>query len=385
MRGTGVLMDFDFAEEDLALQSEMRRFAEHELRPAARDLDETASFPSGQIAKLAELGVMGLNVPESYGGSGASALALVLAMEEMSAACAATASVVGAHFLATDSLLIGGSETLKQRFLVPAAKGEVLGAYALTEPMAGSDVASMRTRAVREGERYHIQGVKHFISNGGEADFVVVYARTDPDAGHRGISAFVVERSTPGFSVGHSEDLMGIRGGRVYELTFDCHVPLDHLVGTPGGGFKIAMAVLDRGRIEVAAMSLGIARAAFDDATAWSRQRVSFGHPIASYQGIQWMLADMETALEAARLLTYRAAWLRGRATGRFTREAAMAKLFASEAVGRITDLALQIHGGYGYTRSLPLERYLRDARILRIYEGTSEMQRNIIARHRLG
>jgi butyryl-CoA dehydrogenase len=212
----------------------------------------------------------------------------------------------------------------------------------------------------------------------------VVYARTDKEAGHRGVSAFVVERDMPGFTVVRNEDIMGIRASRVYELAFDCVVPASHMLGAPGSGFKIAMSVLDRGRIDVAAMSLGLARAALDEAVSWAKQRIAFGNPVASYQGIQWMLADMETSLEAAKLLTYRAAWLRGRNSGRFTREAAMAKLFASEAVGRITDLALQIHGGYGYSRALPLERYARDARILRIYEGTSELQRNIIARYLL-
>jgi alkylation response protein AidB-like acyl-CoA dehydrogenase len=377
-------MDFEFSAEELALQEEVRRFSTRELAPAAKHHDETGTFPSAHIAKLGELGVMGINVPEAYGGVGATPLGVVLAMEEMTAACAATASAVGAHYLATDSLLIGADEALKQRILVPAAQGRLLGAYALTEPHSGSDPNAMKTRAFPESGGYRIQGVKHFISNGGEADFVVVYARTDKEAGHRGISAFVVERGTKGFTVVRSEDIMGIRGSRVYELSFDCQVPAENMVGAPGSGFKIAMSVLDRGRIDVAAMSLGLARAALAEAVSWAKERIAFGNPVASYQGIQWMLADMETSLEAAKLLTYRAAWLRGRNQGRFTREAAIAKLFASEAVGRITDLALQIHGGYGYSRDLPLERYARDARILRIYEGTSELQRNIIARYLL-
>ena len=377
-------MDFDIPSEELALRDEIRRFAARELAPASRHYDETASFPHESMKKLAQLGMMGLNIPEEYGGVGTSPLGIVLVIEEMTAACAGTASAIGAHYLATDSLLIGGDETIKRRFLVPAAAGEKLGAYALTEPQAGSDPNAMRTRAVPEGDGYRLRGTKHFISNGGEADFVVVYARTDMEAAHRGISAFVIEKGMPGFKVERSEEVMGIRAGRIYELSFDCHVPRENMVGSPGQGFKIAMGVLDRGRVDVAAMSLGLAGAALKAAVSWAKERSTFGQPIGSYQGIQWMLADMDTWLEASRMLTYQAAWRRAQDKGRYSREAAMAKLFASEAAGRIADLALQIHGGYGYSRELPLERYVRDARILRIFEGTSEMQRNIIAKHLL-
>ncbi len=373
-------MDFTFTKEELAARDLMREFAARELEPRAKHYDLTGEFPWEHLPKLAELNVMGLNIPEAYGGAGVSPLALALVVEEMTAGCAATASMVTAHYLATDALYLGGSEALRRRYLVPAAEGKRLAAFALSEPQAGSDPSSMQTRAWPEADAYRLKGVKHFITNGGEADFLVVFVRTDPEASHRGISAFVVEKGTPGFVVTRHEETMGIRASRVYELEFDCVVPAANMVGDPGTGFKTAMAVLDRGHIEVAAMSVGLARAALDAALAWAKQRVAFGQPIANYQGIQWMLADMATELEAARLLTYHAAWLRGQGA-RFTREASMAKLFASEMVGRVTDLALQIHGGYGYTRDMPLERYVRDARILRIFEGASEIQRNIIAR----
>ena len=347
----------------------------------AAEIDATGRFPVENIRELAELGVLGVNLPVEYGGAGASPLGIALVMENVTTGCAATASAIGAHFLATDAILIGGSEAQKRRFLPAAAAGTSLGAYALTEPRSGSDPARMTTRARAEGGGFRISGTKHFITNGGEADFLVVFARTGDEPGSRGISAFVVEAAGGGVTVSAPEPIMGIRGSRIYEVDFDCLVPAEHLLGAPGGGFKIAMAVLDRGRVDVAAMGIGLARAALDAATAWARERTSFSHAIADYQGIQWMLADMATTLEAARLLTYKAAWVRAKDV-RFTLEAAMAKLYASEAAGKIADLALQIHGGYGYTQALPLERFVRDARILRLFEGSSEIQRNIIARY---
>jgi alkylation response protein AidB-like acyl-CoA dehydrogenase len=373
-----------FTAEEEALRDEIRRFAERELAPRAAELDAAAAFPWEHLKKLAPLGVLGLNLPEEYGGAGATPVALALVMEEIAAGCAATASVVGAHYLATDAILLGGDEAMKRRFLPAAAAGARLGAFALTEPRSGSDPAGMLTRAEPEGEGWRLIGSKHFISNGAEADFIVVFARTDPTDGHRGIGAFVVEKGTRGLQVGKHEDIMGIRAGRIYELSFDCFVPRANCIGAPGTGFKTAMMTLDRSRIEIAAMSLGLARVALDAAMEWARDRKAYGEPIASYQGIRWMLADMATELEAARHLTWHAARCRA-AGGRFTREAAMAKLFASEMAGRVTDHALQIHGGYGYTRGLPLERYVRDARILRIFEGSSEIHRNVIARQLLG
>ena len=377
-------MDFAIPPDEQALADEIARYARTVLVSRAAAIDASGRFPDDNIRELAELGVLGVNIPTEYGGVGASALGIALVMESMTMGCAATASAVGAHYLATDAILIGGTEQQKHRLLPAAASGRALGAYALTEPRGGSDPAGMTTRARQEGDGFRITGTKHFITNAGEADFLVVFARSSDEPGSRGVSAFVVEPAAGGVTVSPPEPIMGIRGSRIYEVSFDCRVPAANLLGTPGSGFRIAMAVLDRGRVDVAAMGVGLSRVALDAATAWAHERTAFSHRIAEYQGIQWMLADMAMTLEAARLLTYKAAWARSQG-GRFTSEAAMAKLFASEAAGRITDLALQIHGGFGYTQALPLERYVRDARVLRLFEGSSEIQRNIIARHVLG
>jgi alkylation response protein AidB-like acyl-CoA dehydrogenase len=377
-------MDFEVGQDDEALQDATRRFAQGYLAPGAAGADKEAAFPEGHFDRLAEFGAMGLNLPAEYGGADAPATGLALAVEEIAAACAATASSVTAHYLATDAILLGASNAMRKRWLPNAAAGRKLGAFALTEPGAGSDPADMSMQAMREGDGYRLQGTKHFITNGGIADFIVVFAKTDRGAGYRGISSFFVEAGTSGFEVGAAEDTMGIRASRIYELRIDCLLPAENLIGEEGSGFRTAMRVLDRGRGEIAAMACGIARAALEAALAWVRERKISGQPLADYQAIQFMLADMKTELEAARLMTLRAAALR-QAGERFTREAAMAKLFASEAAQRITDQALQIHGGYGYTRGLPLERYVRDARILRIFEGSSEIQRNIVARFELG
>lgn len=361
----------------------VNRLCRDVLAPRAAWTDEGSVFPDEQLQALAKLGVLGMNLPESWGGPGLSATALAEAVASVAAACGSTASALTAHYLATDAILLGGDDALRARFLPAAAEGRALGAFALTEPAAGSNPADMRCRAVREGEHYRLTGVKHFISNGGVADFIVVFAITDPDAAHKGISAFVVEKGTVGLSASQPEKTMGLRGGHVFELSFDCLIPAENRVGAEGSGFRTAMKVLDNGRLEVAAMCLGIAQAAHDAACAWARQRLIGGQPLADYQGIQWMIADMAVQLRAARLLTDDATAKRSRGE-RFSQEAAMAKLFASEAAGKIADHALQIHGGYGYVRELPLERYVRDLRIMRIYEGSSEVQRTIIARHQL-
>ncbi|MBX6324046.1 MAG: acyl-CoA dehydrogenase family protein, partial [Rhodospirillaceae bacterium] len=336
------------------------------------------------LESLSEMGLMGLSIPEAYGGLGLRPTLLFEAVALIAGACGSTASMVTAHWLATDSILYGGDEAQRRRYLPPAAAGKALGAFALTEPGAGSNPADMTTRAVREGGGYRITGTKHFISNAGEADFIVVYAKTDPAAGARGISAFVVEPKAGGVRTGRPERTMGLRGGHVFEVALDCVVPEANRLGPEGNGFRTALKVLDGGRVEIAACAVGIAEAAFTAAKEWALQRKIGGAPIASFQGLQWMLADMATDIEAARLLGLAAA--RKREAGeRFSREASMAKLFASEMVGRVADKAIQIHGGYGYTRDLPLERYARDARVFRIYEGSSEIQRNIIARTVLG
>lgn len=377
------MMRFCISDDDRAVQDIFRRFASEILAPAAREIDELAQFAGRHFPALAKLGAMGINLPVEYGGAGVSPVGLYLAVEAMAGGCMSTASAVTAHYMASDAILIGGSEALKRKYLPRAASGEWVGAYGMTEPRGGSNPADIRVRAQQDGDQYRINGTKHFISNGGIADFVVLFCVTDPNAEkkHRGISAIVVDRGTPGFSVGKIEPTMGLRGGHVFELNFDdCLVPLENLVGAEGTGFKTAMIGLDGARLDVAAMCTGLARAALDAAVAWAKQRQVDGTPIADFQGIQWMLADMATQLEAARALGLIAAAERG-CGERYTRQATFAKLFASEMVGKVTDLALQIHGGYGYSRELPLERYVRDARIARIFDGSSEVHRNIIAK----
>jgi len=371
---------FGIHPDDQALADAITRFAQAELAPHAHEVDESALSTVRYVTALAELGVMGMNLPERWGGPGATPTALVLSLAAIAQACTATASMIGAHYLATDSLLIGGDDALRERYLPDAASGAKLGAFALTEPRAGSNPADMATRAVREGDHYHLSGTKHFISNAGEADFIVVYAKTDPAAGHRGISAFVVDKDTPGLQISAPEKLMGIRGGHAFEVALDCRVPATQRLGDEGTGFRTAMKVLDNSRMDVAANCLGLGEAALAAAVDWARQRQVGGEPLAAKQGIQWKLADMKTRLEAAWLLTLQACAKR-QAGVPYSMESSMCKLYASEAAAFITDEALQIHGGYGFTRELPLERYVRDARIMRIYEGSSEIQRTVIAR----
>ncbi|GAC1317599.1 MAG: acyl-CoA dehydrogenase [Collimonas sp.] len=373
-------MRLGVTEEDQIIADAIARFATAQLAPHAQSIDQQEISTARYVPMLADLGVMGMNLPEQWGGPGASPTALILSLIEIAKACAATASMIGAHYLATDSILIGGNDEIRARYLPDAAIGVKLGAFALTEPRAGSNPADMATRAELRGNSYRITGVKHFISNAGDADFIVVYAKTDPAAGHRGISAFVVDRDTPGLTISSPEKLMGIRGAHAFEVALDCEVPAENRLGEEGTGFRTAMKVLDNSRIDVAANSIGISEAALEAALSWVKQRQVGGEPLANKQGIQWMLADMKVRLEAAWLLTLQAAAKRT-AGERFSLESSMAKLYASEAAGFITDAALQIHGGYGFTREMPLERYVRDARIMRIYEGSSEIQRTVVAR----
>ncbi|MEQ3669661.1 acyl-CoA dehydrogenase family protein [Pseudophaeobacter sp.] len=374
-------MSLDLKSEEQAVIDQIERFSSEVLVPAAAAIDAKSQFATLHLSALAEMGIMGMNLPEAHGGIGLSGPALYHAVETIAGACGSTASMLTAHFLATDSLLLGADEALKQRILPAAAAGEALGAFALTEPTAGSNPADMRSTATRDGGGYRLKGAKCFISNAGAADFIVVYAKTDPAVGARGVSAFVVEPAkTDGMEIGTHEETMGLRGGHVFPISFDCHVPAENRLGDEGTGFRTAMKVLDNGRIEVAAQATGIARAALDAAVSYAKEREVGGQPISTFQGLQWMLADSATELAAARALGLQAARKRG--TGeRFSSESAFAKLYASEAAWRIADRALQIHGGYGYTRDFPLERYLRDLRIFRIYEGSSEIQRTIIAR----
>lgn len=372
-------------EEDQALADAVARYAAEALAPLARAIDEEERSASCHVPQLAALGVMGMNLPERWGGPGVSPTAMLLSLVEISRACAATSSMIGAHYLGTDAVLIGGDDAQRARYLPRAASGEWLAGFALTEPRGGSHPADLRTRAVRDGDHYRIDGVKHFISNAAEAKFLVVFAKTDATAGARGVSAFIVDTDLPGVTVSSPEKLMGIRGGHAFEVALESvRVPAANRLGEEGSGFKTAMKVLDNSRLDVAATSLGIAEAALAAAVAWARERQIGGEPLAGKQGIQWMLADMKLRLEASWGLTMQALALRT-AGEPFTLQSAMAKLHASEMVAFVTDAALQIHGGYGFTREMPLERYVRDARILRIYEGSSEIQRNIIARIVLG
>lgn len=372
-------------EDDLAIAETVSRFVQDVIAPRAQAIDAEERFAGEHLQALADIGLTGMNLPAEWGGAGVSPVALYLAVEALAGACASTTSMLTAHFLATDTILLGGSADQHRHWLPDAAAGRRLGAFALTEPRAGSNPADMRTKAERTADGgFRLSGVKHFISNAGHADFLTVFALTDPAAGARGISAFVVERHMPGLAVSAPEPTMGLRGGHVFEVNFDnCLLPPEALLGPEGSGFRTAMKVLDNGRVEIAATCTGIAQAALTDSIAWVKQREVEGEPIARFQGLQWYLADMATDLDAARLLGLRAASLRANHQ-RFSQEAAIAKLFASEMAGRVTDKALQMHGGYGYARAMRLERLVRDARIMRIYEGSSEIQRNIIARNLL-
>ena len=374
-------MDFRLNEEQEMIQKMARDFAQKEIAPLAAEMDEKGETPPELIRKMAELGFLGLTVPEEYDGGGADTVSYVLALEEISKACAATATIMAVNCsLVCELLAKFGSEEQKARFLPPLAWGEKLGAFALTEPEAGSDAAAIRTTAVRQGDEYLINGTKHFITNGGIADVVILFAKTDPARGARGISTLIVEKGTPGFSVGKEENKMGIRATNTCELVFeDCRVPAANLIGKEGRGFKIAMIALDGGRISIGAQATGIAQAAYEAALEYAKTRQQFGQPISQFQAIQWMLADMATRIEAARLLTLHAA-VKKDAGERITKEAAMCKLFASETAVWVTNRAVQIHGGYGYMKEFPVERCYRDAKITEIYEGTNEIQRLVIA-----
>ncbi len=377
------MLNIQVTEDDIAIQDAIRRFSQEVLVPKAKEIDEGSIFAGCHFEAVAELGGMGLNLPEKYGGAGISPIALYFAIEEMAGACASTTSAVTAHYMATDAIEIGTNEELKRKYLPKAASGELLGAYGMTEPRGGSNPADMRVSAVRDGDTYRIDGTKHFISNGGNADFVVLFVVTDPDIEprYKGVSAIVVDADTPGFRPGKVEPTMGLKGGHIWEIHLDdCVVPATNLLGKEGTGFKNAMIGLDGARLDVAAMCTGIAKAAIDEASFWAKERKVDGNPIGDFQGIRWMLADMRTDYEASRLLGLAASAKRGQGL-RYTREATFAKLHSSEMVYRVTDLALQIHGGYGYSRAMNLERYVRDARIARIFDGSSEIHRNIIGR----
>ncbi|HHR5900885.1 TPA: acyl-CoA dehydrogenase family protein [Providencia alcalifaciens] len=373
-------MSFEINETEYAIVDAVEKVCREILQTNAQRYDEEEIFCAESLTALGEMGCWGINLPEQYGGFGIGSIAMSMIVEAVAAACASTSSALTAHFLATDSILIGGTEAQKNDWLPKAASGELLGAFGLTEPAAGSNPVDMRTTATRENGGWRIRGNKHYITNAKEADFIVLYAKTDVEAGARGISAFMIPKGTEGVAFSHPEKTMGLRGSTIYELALNCWLPESALLGEEGKGFHTAMEVLDKGRVEVAATSLGIARAAMESTLDWVKERQIGKKPLAAYQGTQWKLADMHTQLEAARMLTWNAAELRDSGQ-RFSLQSATAKLFAAECAGFVTDAALQLHGGYGYIRDLPLERYVRDARILRIFEGTSEIQKIIISR----
>lgn len=376
-------MDFELTEEQRMVREMARAFAEKEVKPLASRMDHESIYPSELVKKLGKIGFMGMFVPPEFGGSGMDHVSYVIAMEEISKAWASLGAIMTVNnSLVCDPILRFGSEAQKKRYLASLAQGERLGCYALTEPGAGSDAGSIQTQAKRRDDAYVLNGTKLFITNGKHADLAIVYAVTDPSRGKKGISAFVVEKGTPGFSVGKLEDKLGLRASDTAELLFqDCLVPEQNHLGVENEGFKIALATLDGGRIGIAAQALGIAQGCLEESLAYAKQRWQFGQPIADFQAIQWMLADMATEIDAARLLTYRAARLRQQRKN-VTKEAAMAKLFASEAANRIAYKAVQIFGGYGYIKESAVERFYRDARVTTLYEGTSEVQRLVIARH---
>ncbi len=375
-------MNFELDDVQTLVRDTARRFAQEEIAPLAAEMDKTATFRMELVRKMGELGFMGVAIPERYGGGGMDYRCYALVIEEISAACAATGVIVSAHSsLCCDPILKFGTEEQKQKYLPPLASGQMLGCLALTEPQAGSDAGSVRTTAVLDGDEWVLNGTKIFITNGGPAGVAVVVASTDRSKKHRGLSAFIVPADAPGYKVAKEEHKLGIRASSTAELVFeDCRIPKENLLGAPGDGFKIAMATLDGGRIGIAAQAVGIARAALEHAVQYAQERSQFGQPIANFQAIQWKLADMATEVDAARLLTWRAAWKKDQGV-RFSREAAMAKLFASDVAMKATREAIQVFGGYGYIDEYPVERFYRDAKITEIYEGTSEVQRIVIAR----
>ena len=374
-------MAFALNDEQLMIQAMVREFARKVLAVTAAERDRTKAFPAENLKKMGELGLMGMMVPMEYGGEGADTLGYVAALAEVAYACAATAVVMSVHnSIVCESILRFGTEDQKQKYLKPLASGRRIGAFALTEPHAGSDPVSQSTTAVRDKGTYIINGSKRFTTTGKNSGLVIVTAKTDEGLRHKGISAFLVEKNTPGLMVGREEEKMGLRASDTTDLIFeDCRVPEENRLGREGDGFKIAMTALDGGRIGIAAQSVGVAQAAFDATVKYVKQREQFGRKISKFQGLRWTIADMATEIEAARQLMYVAAAMKDRGE-KFTAQASMAKLFASEMVNRVTAKAIQLHGGYGFTQDYPVERYYRDARVFTIYEGTSEIQRVVIS-----
>ena len=374
-------MDFGLTREQELVRQMVKEFAVNEVKPIAAEIDETERFPMENVKKMGELGMMGIPFPKELGGSGGDVLSYIIAVEELSKVCATTGVILSAHTSLCASLLYeNGTPAQKEKYLVPLAKGEKIGAFGLTEPGAGTDAAGQQTTAILEGDNYILNGSKIFITNGGVADTFIVFAMTDKSQGTRGISAFIVEKNFPGFSIGKKEDKLGIRASSTTELIFEnCVIPKENLVGKEGKGFGIAMKTLDGGRIGIAAQALGIAEGAYDEAVKYMKERKQFGRALSAFQGLQWMISEMNTKIEAARHLVYKATWLKQNKLP-YGVDAARAKLFAAEVAMEVTTKAVQIHGGYGYTKDYPVERMMRDAKITEIYEGTSEVQKMVIS-----
>ncbi len=379
-------MDFSLTEDQLMLRSMVRDFATKELEPRAAEIDASGEFPHDTIKKLAELGLLGMTIPEKYGGNQFDFVSLAIAIEEISRGCGATGVITAVHNTLTAWPIVNwGTEEQKEKYLPRMATGELLGAFGLTEANAGSDPASMETRAVLKGDKYILNGSKRFITNGGAAGIFIVFAKTAPELGNKGVTAFIVERNFPGFSLGKHENLLGLRATANCELIFeDCEVPKENVLGEVNAGFKVAMGTLDVSRIDIGAQAVGIAQAALEKSIAYSKERKQFGRPICEFEMIQAKLADMATKITAARMLVYFAAYQKDAGKPRFSQESAMAKLFAATTAVEVTREAVQIFGGYGYTKEYPVERLYRDAKCMEIYEGTSEIQRIVIARNLL-
>lgn len=378
-------MNFELTDEQKMVRETIRDFAEAEIKPGVMERDEKAEFPTEVVQKLGELGFMGMQVPEAYGGIEMDAVSYAITLEEVARVDASTCVIMSVNnSLFSNPILKFGSEYLKEKYLPLTSSGEKLGAYSLSEPQSGSDAKAMLTTATRDGDSYILNGVKNWVTSGISSDFVIVFAKTDKDAGHRGISAFVVEKGLEGFTTGKKEDKLGIRGSDTSELIFEnCRIPAENLIGKEGEGFKIALATLDVGRIGIGAQALGIAQGALERSIQYSKEREQFGKPIGMFQGIGFKLADMATRVDASRLLVYRAAWLKdqGKTIGE---KASMAKMYAGDTAMYVTTEAVQIHGGYGFIREFEVERMMRDAKITQIYEGTNEIQRLVISRHLL-
>jgi alkylation response protein AidB-like acyl-CoA dehydrogenase len=376
-------MSMQFTDEQLMIHSMVREFSREVVAAQAAERDHKKIYPTEILKQMGELGLMGMMIPSEYGGSGADTMSYVLALSEIAYACASTAVVMSVqNSIVCETLYRCGNEEQKQRFLVPLAKGEVIGAFALTEPDAGSDPVSQKTKAVRDGDDYILNGTKRFITSGKNCRTVIVTARTDEGNRHKGISAFIVTKEDKGMKIGREEDKMGLRASDTTDLIFeDCRIPASQRIGAEGQGFAIAMKGLDGGRIGIAAQSIGVAQAALDASIQYTQERQQFGQSISKFQGLRWIVADMATELEAARQLTFSAARMKDRGED-VSMQASMAKLYASEMVNRITARAVQLHGGYGFTKEYAVERYYRDARVFTIYEGTSEIQRIVISNH---